>query len=631
MSAFAAVVGARADDGRSLDAMVRAAVKPYDADADAERVGGAHCVVAARSTAWERALVGPAVASAYGVVVAADATLYHTDDLRRALRPHVVVAPDAGTATLLCAAVRAFGEDAAEHIEGDFAFVAHDAERGLLVAARDFMGRRALYHACTRDGVALASHPAMLLAHADVSAAPNVLHLAGRAAGLLEADDTAYAAIDVLHPGRTLVARVAPNGRVSAPTIHRHWMPPTFEAGGGPTFDEAAARLREGLERATDARLSPSGPTAVWLSGGYDSPAVFASGAAALGADRGVRMLRAVSMRYPVGDPGHEDARIAAVAAHHDVDVTWHDVNDVALFGDEAGVARRAGPFAHAFECWMGALAARGASLGARVALDGSGGDQLFQVSSVYVADLVRRGRWPEARRALRVTGLARAGWRRVARVALLPLLPPAGWRALAALRGGRPIRGLRAGAVPAWIRPSWRDALRDRLEARLVPRRGESAAALESRWYLETSYAGAVFAEQTAIVRGAGAEMRSPLYDGRIVRLAAQRPRRERAHEGETKCLLRAAMRTRLPPVVLAPRTGRSGTTDAFFRRGMARELPQLASRVVHDPALADLGVLDPDLFAAAVSRYLRADDAEAGAAIFATVQAERWLRARM
>lgn len=155
-----------------------------------------------------------------------------------------------------------------------------------------------------------------------------------------------------------------------------------------------------------------------------------------------------------------------------------------------------------------------------------------------------------------------------------------------------------------------------------------ESRAAMESRWYFETSYSGSVFAEQTAIVRAAGAEVRSPLYDDRVVMLAASRPLRERAHEGETKCLLRAALATRLPAAVIAPRAARTGTTDGFFRRRMVRELPGIVSRVLHRPVLAELGVLDPTVFASAVDRYLRANDAEVGAAIFATIEAERWLR---
>ena len=161
-----------------------------------------------------------------------------------------------------------------------------------------------------------------------------------------------------------------------------------------------------------------------------------------------------------------------------------------------------------------------------------------------------------------------------------------------------------------------------------MTRRSRESRAAMESRWYFETTYSGAVFAEQTAIVRAAGAEVRSPLYDDRIVMLAASRPLRDRAHEGETKCLLRAALASRLPAAVIAPRAARTGTTDGHFRRRMVRELPGIVSRVLHRLALAELGVLDPALLASAVDRYLRANDVEAGAAIFATIEAERWLR---
>ena len=62
-----------------------------------------------------------------------------------------------------------------------------------------------------------------------------------------------------------------------------------------------------------------------------------------------------------------------------------------------------------------------------------------------------------------------------------------------------------------------------------------------------------------------------------------------------------------------------------------MLRELPGCAASVLKEPVLAELGLLDPGAFAAAVERYCRGGDAEVGAALFATVQTELWLRARV
>ena len=164
------------------------------------------------------------------------------------------------------------------------------------------------------------------------------------------------------------------------------------------------------------------------------------------------------------------------------------------------------------------------------------------------------------------------------------------------------------------------------------LPRRpGESESARESRWYFETSYSAAVFAEQRAIARSTGVEVRSPLHDARVVALAAGRPREERSSGGETKRLLRHAVRSLLPPEVLAPRRSRTGVTSRYYRRAMLRELPGVAADVMQMSVLADLGVVDPGAFLLAVERYCREGDAESGAALFATAQTELWLRTRV
>lgn len=623
MSAIALVAGAGAGLGDGHG-------HPGDDDGARRRHWhDAHRRLAVASHPWEDELSGLPLHVEHDLVVAADASLYQRETLLRRLAARGIDPAGQGAAALIAAAYRAFGESLGARLRGDVAFVVLDLARGRLVAARDFVGRRAL-HFGWRDGrLAIASAPEAVAERLAGERRWNVAHLAGRAAGLLEAWDTAHEGVAPLAAGHTLVADLLGDGTVGRPTLRRHWLPPTFERRGLP-FAAAVERLRAILGEAVADRLAPDGATAVWLSGGYDSPAVYAAGQGALRERGEERRLVAVSMSYPPGDPGREDELIEEAVARWGGPVVWRQVDDAPLFGDAPrGARRRAEPFAHAFEGWMTSLAVAARDAGARVVLDGSGGDQLFQVSPVFLADLVRAGRWRDARAEWRALGLGGAGWRRFARAGVLPLLPAAAWRAAGLLRG-RPIRGLRAGTVPSWIRRPWRDELTARAELRLARRRGERESARESRWYFETSYSASVLAEQRAIVRRAGVEVRSPLLDARVVELAATRPREERAGGGESKRLLRAATAGLLPETVLSPRRSRTGITSHYYRRAMLRELPGVVAGVLEEPLLASLGVLDPGEYQSSAERYRRGGDAELGAALFATAQTELWLRTR-
>ena len=72
--------------------------------------------------------------------------------------------------------------------------------------------------------------------------------------------------------------------------------------------------------------------------------------------------------------------------------------------------------------------------VGARVVLDGSGGDQLFQVSDIYLADLFASGRWLEMLRQWRSRD--GRGLRNLYRWAVKPVLPDFVVRAIARARG---------------------------------------------------------------------------------------------------------------------------------------------------------------------------------------------------
>jgi asparagine synthase (glutamine-hydrolysing) len=367
------------------------------------------------------------------------------------------------------------------------------------------------------------------------------------------------------------------------------------------------------------------------MSGGWDSTAVFASGKAAIARDRGARDLLPVSISYPEGDPGREDHFIRAVLDRWDTRASWLDSREIPLLDDlPAAAAARDEASALLYGPWNGALAARSREIGARIALDGNGGDQLFGASDTYLATLLGRLQWVSLARELRVR--RSRGGKRLARAAALPLVPAWLLPLTGLLRPGRgPIRHYLERPLPSWV---CRTALAREgvpaFERALLPRPGPGVAAREQRWMLTAPFIGWAMSQIAEIALSQGVELRSPLLDPRLVRFALGRPWHDRSRRGESKRLLRAAMRDLLPASVLAPRTTRTGVTVGYSRFWMRRRYPALFAELFETPLrLADLGIVNPKALERAVAAWSdgRADE-YTRVHLYHTLEAELWLR---
>lgn len=582
---------------------------------------------------WELATgyAGPVFVARDGeLAVAADASLYYRDDLRHALAARRVSPAGDTPGHLIMAAYRAWGEECADRLEGDYAFVLWDGANRRLVCSRDFTGRRTLFHANIGTDFVVASTLGALLGHPRCEPELNLPVVAAAAASFIgSTGETAYRGLSTLEAGHSVIKD---RGRV--PRITRHWNPPRFEQRGS-SFEDGAAELRSVLTRATVERLASDSPTSVWLSGGWDSTAVYAVGQQFL-KERGGEPLRAISISYPPGDPGREDELIAAVVEHWQGPVRWIDSEKVPLLdasspgAAERRAAERDQPVGHIYEMWNRALIEGSSSGGARVAFDGLGGDSLFQTSPVFFADLLWSGRWPAFAREWRGMRMG-GGIRSMFRWGVLPALPTSMVRAMAR-RAGKPAAGHLDRQLPAWFNARFaaEHHLAERGLATPHWRPGESSSAREARWYLTTPWVPAMVSLTTSAAVECGVEVRSPLYDRRVVALAATRPRWEKASMGQTKQLLRQAMRGLLPPHVLAPRTRRTGMTNGYLLRWMQRQLPPLVADVRRHSVLAELGIIDPAALSRAAEEFLRSGNSGAGAGILFTLNAEFWLRPR-
>ena len=563
-----------------------------------------------------------------GLLVAADATLYYREDLLRALgdeRPH------GGTVShLIAAAYRKWGTDLASHLEGDFSGVVWDAQAGQLVVFRDFSGTRTLFYAVNADRIAVASAAKALLQDPDVSEQLNATVLAAEAAAYLDSagPETAFRDVKVVPAGHTLVW--TGNG---GPRVHAHWTVPRWRRNRSATFEDAAHELRGLLKSATKERLSPHGVTCVSLSGGWDSPAVFGAAQSVLEEGGLPGAVLPVSVSYPEGDPGREDEFIKMIANRWNVPVRWIQAYDIPILDKgEANAARRDLPWAHLYERWNRKLSTEARELDARVLMSGYGGDQLFQVTDVYLADLFRRLRWITLRREW-IAKAGGRGFRHFFRWAIGPNMGPLARDLAQLLRRGRRLPTYMDRTLPDWMRKDFveRTGLVERERRHLPTRSIRSRAEAEAHWYLTEPYFPRVASAVVEFALEAGVELRSPLYDRRIVEFAATRPWSDRSEGLETKRLLRAAVRGLVPDEVLAPRKTRTGVTAGYAVHSVAETVAPVLKELLREPLrLADLGIVEPGELERACERMLSDGQSGLELPIFTTVQTELWLRAR-
>lgn len=564
--------------------------------------------------------------------VAATGTLYYLDDLSRHLELAGIEPPRGGTsaAAWIARALSAWGVDAPEHIEGDFAFIAWDAVDQLLVGARDHAGGHPLFVASRGSGVAVGSSLRTLHVVPGVASGINLAAVAEDASNgdLADPRETAFDAIERVPAGHRLTWR--DEGR---PRIERWYHPPQFERDTHATpFEEAAEELRGLLARAVRERVDGERRTAVTLSGGYDSTAIFGAGNYALEREGSAMRLAAVSVSHPPGDPGREDEWITATASRWGVTPSWVDSERVPLIGDiDRRAAMRDEPLVHPYELWNEALADACRGAGARVALYGVGGDAWFSGTSFFLADLLRRGQLLTLRREWREHA-GGGGLYKFFKLAVQPNLPSAALQLMTRLRGGRRFTPVSYRELPGWLRRDFVAAhgMEERRNPPLVRRPGESYFAAEHTWYQRGAFPERVHALLTAINASRGVEMRSPLVDRRVIEFASHRPRWESVSRGANKHLLRSAVQGLVPANVLAPRPQRTGLPVRYLERSADAYLPVLEESITAGMLLAQFGMVDPMRLLDQVKRYTSSESGglDELVSLIYLVHTERWLR---
>lgn len=550
MCGLAGIVGPGADAEASravLGAMLD--LLAHRGPDDAYRMAGPGFAVGARRLSMIDLDEGrqPMANEAGEVIASLNGEIYNDDELRRRLREQGHRFRTRSDTEVVLRLYEQEGPAFLEHLEGMFALSVWDARSRTLLLARDRLGEKPLMWFEHGDRLVYASEWRSLARHPD---APREADTDAAALYLLHrfvpAPRTAVRGVARLAPGHVLTWR---DGRTD---VRAYWTLPPPAAPGHERRSraEAAAEVREGLERSVRSRLRGDVPVGVFLSGGLDS-----AGVAALAAREGPLVtftLRPADADFDEGEGARATAQ-ALGAEHHEVRVAPDDL----VRGFEEIFERVDEPIGDSSLVPM-LLLARGARERVKAVLGGEGADELYGGYPTYLgaraAGMARRlprlARRFLIRRFQRTAGNVGTSWllRRLLEGADLPLLE----RHL-----------LWFGAFPAaeqaalW-RPESRPAL---VEADLLAVARAAAAPAEVsvdpidallRIELLLHLPDALLAKVDRATMLVGLEARAPFLERRLVEHGVAIPARWKVGRIATKAVLRDALRPLVPAEVL-------------------------------------------------------------------------------
>ncbi len=237
-----------------------------------------------------------------GLMLVADARIDNREELAATFGWSPEECRDRPDSQFILEAYKIWGEEAAEHLLGDFVFAIWDGRAQKLVLARDHMGQRGLLYHRGELFLAFASAERALWAVADVPRALSERHWISALVQdqNREPGSTIFEGIRGLTGGTTMAVDASANV-----TSRRYWEPHADPAHMGRDLDYYVAAYRRVLEEAVACRLRRTAhPAGLLFSGGFDSTAIAGLAGPIMQAQK--RKLLAFCSAMP---EGHEHAQ----------------------------------------------------------------------------------------------------------------------------------------------------------------------------------------------------------------------------------------------------------------------------------------------------------------------------------
>lgn len=505
------------------------------------------------------------------------------------------------------------GERFVERLEGMFAIALWDAQERRLVLARDRLGKKPLLYAQSDGELVFASEHRALLAALPrrPRTDPDAIHVYLRL-GYVPAPLDAFEGVRKLPPAHTLTWE---DGRV---TLRRYWSLPSF---GTLRIGEreAAAELRRLFERSVARRLIADVPLGAFLSGGSDSAATVAT----------MSRLSATVRTFTIGfdDPDlSETIGARRVAERYGTDHHEYTVRPVDLDLIPELVRHYGEPFADssAVPTWVLSRLTRQS---VTVALDGTGGDELFAGYDRYYAMRLAStiDEIPQPIRMPVLAGLARS-------------LPP---KPSARTATGRARRFVRAAqmhpkerylslvgifdhaAVRQLVEPSFLATTRDAMASVDLPQIADPVAAAQ-RMDMERYLPDDLLVKTDIASMASSLEVRCPFLDRELVEFAVSLPTDLKLRGRTRKHLVKVAFADDVPEENLHGRKrGFGAPVNAWFRGDLAA----LMRETVLSPRALARGIVRTDAIRRLVDEHAsgRADHSHG---LWALLMLELWHR---
>ncbi|MDO8500607.1 MAG: asparagine synthase (glutamine-hydrolyzing) [Gemmatimonadaceae bacterium] len=296
--------------------------------------------------------------------------LYNYLDLRDELRGLGATFSTASDTEVLLAAYAAWGERCVEHFNGMYAFVLHDAKRGILFGARDRAGEKPFFYRHQGGRFAFASELKALLAD---SAAGRHLDLEAFNSYLAYG----YAGFDqcMLKGFRKLPAAHSFTYRVQEDEfrIRRYWeLPEPPDQRHAPDTESLLEELEGLLQDSVRRQLIADVPVGILLSGGIDSSLI-----TAMAARVGGSSVHTFTISFP-GHGSYDEGPIAKLVAAHFGTTHTELVADAASVDLLPILARQFDEPMADSSMIPTYLVSKLVRRHATVALGGDGGDELF-------------------------------------------------------------------------------------------------------------------------------------------------------------------------------------------------------------------------------------------------------------
>ncbi len=560
------------------------------------------------------------------VVLAFNGEIFNFRELRRDLESQGYIFKGNSDTEVLLNLYCAHGEGMMQMLNGMFAVAIWDARRNALLLARDEMGIKPLYWASAADSIVFGSEIKALLSfpglRRDLDAAALRDHLTYLWA---PAPRTLLKDVKKLEPGCAIWVK---GGRVER--YFRWAATPACSPIQDVSDEEAIQRVRSALHQAVQRQLVSDVPIGAFLSGGLDSSAVAAIAQQAAPESRLQCFTIAMDATSMQKEGLVADLPYARqVAAHLGVDL--HEVQATPAMADELPrmIWHLDEPQADPAPLNVLAISRLARQQGIKVLLSGAGGDDIFtgyRRHRLLQLELASYGLLPQMARSALSSAV-----RHLPTSSLL-------FRRLRKGLGQMHLSGdKRIASLFEWLEPEWVDKVlspdllhQSRHPNPLMETLAELPATvpglnrmlhLECRHFLADHNLN--YTDKMSMA--AGVEVRVPLLDRDLVRLAFSLPLRVKQRGRQGKWVLSEAVRDLLPAAILnRPKTGFALPLRAWLHG----PLQTLMQDTLSSQALRRRGIFNPQ----GVQQLIAADAAghvDGAYALLALMCTELWCRA--